>query len=60
MVDRRGHRYEVPLVTVSVGVATNEHRTFDSGHHVASIAAEMLAFAKRSQGSSVAVDRRKA
>lgn len=60
VVDRRGHRHEVPLTTVSVGVATNEHRAFDSAHHVASIALEMLVFAKRSRGSSVGVDRRKA
>lgn len=60
IVDRRGHTHEVPLITVSVGVATNEHRVFASAHHVASIALEMLAFAKRSQGSSVGVDRRKA
>lgn len=60
IVDRTGHTHQVPLVTVSVGVATNEHRTFESAHHVASIAQEMLAFAKRSEGSSVGVDRRKA
>lgn len=57
--DRRGRVHHVPLVSVSAGVATNEHRHFDDPHHVAGIAAEMLTFAKRSRGSSVGVDRRK-
>lgn len=60
VTDRRGRVHDIPLVTVSAGVATNEHRHFDSAHQVRAVAAEMLAFAKRSQGSSVGVDRRKA
>ncbi|MQA80814.1 MAG: diguanylate cyclase [Streptosporangiales bacterium] len=59
VVDRRGHAHDVPFVTVSAGVATNEHRTFAGPHQVADVSREMLAFAKRSTGSSIGVDRRK-
>lgn len=59
MVDRRGGEHDVPFVTVSAGVATNEHRTFAGPYQVADVAHEMLAFAKRSRGSSIGVDRRK-
>lgn len=60
VTDRRGVRHEIPLVSVSAGVATNEHRHFSSPHQVLAVAQEMLLFAKRSTGSSVGVDRRKA
>lgn len=59
VVDRRGQAHDVPFVTVSAGIATNEHRTFADPHQVADVSREMLAFAKRSSGSSIGVDRRK-
>lgn len=60
LTDRRGTVRDVPLLTVSTGVATNEQRRFCDHHQVAAVAYEMLRFAKRTEGSSVAVDRRRA
>ncbi|MQA01548.1 MAG: diguanylate cyclase [Streptosporangiales bacterium] len=60
VTDRRGVQHDIPLVTVSAGVATNEHRHFANTHQVLAVADEMLVFAKQSAGSSVGVDRRKA
>lgn len=60
VMDRRGAVRDVPLLTVSTGVATNEQRTFADHHHVSAVAYEMVRFAKQSEGYSVAVDRRRA
>lgn len=60
VTDRRGAVRDVPLPTVSTGVASNEQRQFCDHHQVAAVAYEMLRFAKRTEGSSVAVDRRRA
>jgi diguanylate cyclase (GGDEF)-like protein len=51
------HRY--PIMTVSVGVATNAHRTIGSHWEAAEIATEMKQFAKQNAESSYAIDRRK-
>lgn len=60
LTDRRGTVRDIPLLTVSTGVATNEQRRFCDHHQVAAVAYEMVRFSKRTEGSSVAVDRRRA
>jgi diguanylate cyclase (GGDEF)-like protein len=56
--DRRGVLQEIPLVAVSVGVATSAKREFAHYGEAVAVATEMKQFAKRDQGSSYAVDRR--
>ncbi len=56
--DRRGEIREVPLATLSMGVATNEHRRFSSEWEASALAAEMKEYAKRQSGSNYQIDRR--
>ncbi|WP_018350075.1 GGDEF domain-containing protein [Longispora albida] len=58
-VDRRGETRKWELATLSVGVATSEHRRYADPAEVVSAAAEMKSVAKREPGSHVAVDRRR-
>jgi GGDEF domain-containing protein len=57
--DRRGEVYEVPLMTLSIGVVTNEHRNLTHTAQISELATEMKAYAKTLPGSVYAVDRRK-
>jgi GGDEF domain-containing protein len=56
--DRRGNIVWVPLMTLSIGVVTNEFRTFTHTARVSELATEMKTFAKKLPGSVYAVDRR--
>jgi GGDEF domain-containing protein len=56
--DRRGEVYQVPLMTLSIGVVTNEHRTFVHTAQISELATEMKAYAKTFTGSIYVVDRR--
>jgi diguanylate cyclase (GGDEF)-like protein len=56
--DRRGNIVWVPLMTLSIGVVTNEHRRFEHTARVSELATEMKTFAKKLPGSVYAVDRR--
>lgn len=56
--DRRGEVYEVPLMTLSIGVVTNEHRSFVHTAQISELATEMKAYAKTFAGSIYVVDRR--
>ncbi len=56
--DRRGQLHRVPLMTLSVGVATTERRRFESAAEVSRLASEMKSFAKTLPGSVFAFDRR--
>jgi GGDEF domain-containing protein len=56
--DRRGNIVWVPLMTLSVGVVTNEYRKFEHTARVSELATEMKVFAKKLPGSVYAVDRR--
>ena len=58
--DRRGQLRRVPLMTLSIGVVTNEHRTFTHMAQVSELATEMKAYAKTKEGSLFVVDRRRA
>jgi GGDEF domain-containing protein len=56
--DRRGAVHRIPLMTLSIGVVTNEQ--LDLGHtaQVSELAAEMKSYAKSLPGSKYVVDRR--
>lgn len=56
--DRRGQLHRVPLMTLSLGVATTERRRFESAADVSRLASEMKSFAKTLPGSVFAFDRR--
>ncbi len=57
--DRRGQLHRVPLMTLSVGVVTNQRRHFTRGIEVSELATEMKGYAKTLSGSVWAVDRRR-
>lgn len=56
--DRRGQLHRVPLMTVSIGVVTNERRHFTHAAQVSELATEMKSYAKTLEGSVYSVDRR--
>jgi diguanylate cyclase (GGDEF)-like protein len=56
--DRKGIMQKLPLVGVSVGIATSQIRRFAHYGEAVAVATEMKQFAKRDTGSSYAVDRR--
>jgi diguanylate cyclase (GGDEF)-like protein len=56
--DRRGVLQDIPLVAISVGIATTARRAFAHYGEAVAVATEMKQFAKRQSGSSYAVDRR--
>lgn len=56
--DRRGRLDRVPLMTLSIGVVTNERRRFTNAAQVSELATEMKTYAKTLPGSVWAVDRR--
>jgi diguanylate cyclase (GGDEF)-like protein len=58
MEDRKGTLQDIPLVAVSVGIATTSRRGFAHYGEAVAVATEMKQFAKRDAGSSYAIDRR--
>ncbi|HEY7754899.1 MAG TPA: response regulator [Actinomycetota bacterium] len=56
--DRKGVLQKLPLVGVSVGIATTQVRAFAHYGEAVAVATEMKQFAKREPRSSYAVDRR--
>jgi GGDEF domain-containing protein len=56
--DRRGSVHRVPIMTLSIGVVTNQTQTFTHTAQVSELAAEMKAYAKTLPGSKYVVDRR--
>ena len=57
--DRRGQLHRVPLMTLSIGIVTNEHRIFTHPAQVSELATEMKSYAKTLPGSVFVVDRRR-
>ena len=57
--DRRGSIRRVPLMTLSVGVVTNQVQPFTHTAQVSELAAEMKTYTKSLLGSVYAVDRRR-
>lgn len=58
VADRRRITRRYPISTVSIGIATNEKRTFASPVQVSEVATAMKMVAKRDPSSSYAIDRR--
>jgi diguanylate cyclase (GGDEF)-like protein len=56
--DRRGQLHRVPLMTLSIGVVTNERRHFTHAAQVSELATEMKSYAKTLPGSVFTIDRR--
>ncbi|HJR45398.1 MAG TPA: response regulator [Actinomycetota bacterium] len=59
VTDRRGDPQRYPLVSVSIGVASNAVKPIRSHWEASELAAEMKTVAKSRDGSAVAVDRRR-
>lgn len=57
--DRRGELHKVPLMTLSIGVVTNEQRRFVHAADISELASEMKSYAKTLDGSVWSVDRRR-
>ncbi len=55
-IDRQGIMRRFPLITLSIGVATNRNRAFADYEELSRVAAEMKQFAKQEPASSYAVD----
>lgn len=58
VVDRQKQLHRYPIASLSVGIATNLQKPITSHWEAAEIASEMKQFAKRQEGSKVAIDRR--
>ena len=56
--NRQGNMERFPLLSVSIGVATNERRKYSHPGEVVSVATELKEFAKRETGSTYVFDRR--
>ena len=56
--DRRGSIHRIPLMSLSVGIVTNQFQSFDHTTQVSELAAEMKGYAKSLPGSVYVVDRR--
>ena len=56
--DRRGQLHRVPLMTLSIGIVTNERRHFTHAAQVSELATEMKSYAKSLPGSVFSIDRR--
>jgi diguanylate cyclase (GGDEF)-like protein len=56
--DRKGVLQDIPLVAISVGIASSARRAFAHYGEAVSVATEMKQFAKREPGSSYAIDQR--
>jgi diguanylate cyclase (GGDEF)-like protein len=59
VVDRKGRTERVPLMTISVGVASTAVRPLGSAGEAAAVAVEMKRAAKAQPGSACMVDRRR-
>jgi diguanylate cyclase (GGDEF)-like protein len=57
--DRQGKKVRVGLITISIGVVTNEHRRFTHVAQVTGIGAELKAYAKKQKGNSFVEDKRR-
>ncbi len=58
--DRRGSIHRVPLMSLSIGVVTNQFQDFTHTAQISELSAEMKTYAKTFPGSVYVVDRRQA
>jgi diguanylate cyclase (GGDEF)-like protein len=56
--DRKGVLQDIPLVAISIGIASTDRRRFAHYGEAVAVATEMKSFAKRDPGSTFAEDRR--
>lgn len=56
--DRRGNEYQVPIMSLSIGVVTNAQRELTHTAQISELATEMKTYAKTFDGSNYVVDRR--
>ena len=56
--DRRGNVHRIPIMTLSIGVVTNQFQHFIHTAQVSALAGEMKTYAKTHPGSVYVVDRR--
>ena len=56
--DRRGQLHRVALMSLSIGVVSNERRHFSDAAQVSELATEMKSYAKTLAGSVFSIDRR--
>ena len=56
--DRQGNRQRFPLLSVSIGIATTDARSFAHRAEVVQVATELKNYAKRATESSYEIDRR--
>jgi len=59
LVDRQGHDCRIPLMSLSVGVVTNVHRSFATLAEVRKAATQVCAKAGQMMGNSMWIDRRR-
>ena len=59
VTDRQGKLHHFPLMTISLGIATTAHRRIASQWEASAIATEMKLVAKRAEGSTYEIDRRR-
>jgi diguanylate cyclase (GGDEF)-like protein len=58
LVDRRGNEHYIPILTLSIGIASNQRRRITTHWEVGEIAKETLCYAKSIPGSTYFMDRR--
>jgi diguanylate cyclase (GGDEF)-like protein len=58
VTNRRGELQRFPVLTISIGIASTEKRTFQHYAEAVAVATEMKQFTKGADGSSWAMDRR--
>jgi diguanylate cyclase (GGDEF)-like protein len=59
VMDRRNEAHDYPMMTISMGVASNAMRKIESHWEASAIAGELKLFAKTQDHSNFAIDRRK-
>lgn len=57
--DRRGNKQIFPIMSLSVGIASNQYRKFRHFSEMAEVASEMKSYAKKQSNTRYAVDRRR-
>ena len=57
--DRKGNEQKVPLLSISIGIVTNETRKIDHVAQVGEIGAELKSLAKQLERSNYVKDKRK-
>jgi len=57
--DRKGNQQKIPLLSISIGVVTNEHRHINHVAQIGEIGAELKSFAKSIERSNYVKDKRK-